>query len=77
MVSSAVVKLGHDPDEVLPSVSGRLIKGFEVDRPEEEKRPVAVEKKEKKAKKDSAWRRFGRDLTELAAKGAEGVKAEG
>ena len=69
VVSSAVTKLGLDPEVVLRGLSGRLIEGFEVDRQQEDERPVAAEKKEKKAKKDSALRRFGRDLTELAAKG--------
>ena len=34
------------------------------------------EKNDRKEKKDSALERFGRDLTELAAKGADRVKAE-
>ena len=68
VVSSAVTKLGHDPDVVLRGLSARLIEGFGVDRPEEEERPVAVEKK--KPRQDSALRRFGRDLTDLAANGA-------
>jgi ATP-dependent Clp protease ATP-binding subunit ClpC len=66
MVSSAVAKLGLDPEVLLRGLSGRLIEGFEVARQDEGGRPVAMEKKEKK---DSALRRFGRDLTELAAKG--------
>jgi ATP-dependent Clp protease ATP-binding subunit ClpC len=70
VVSAAVTGLGHDPEEVLRGLSGRLMEGFEVDRPEDEEGPVAVEKKEKYAKKDSALQRFGRDLTELAAKRA-------
>lgn len=41
-----------------------------MDRAQEEERPAAVENKEKNAKKDSALRRFGWDLTKLAAKGA-------
>ncbi len=69
IVSSAVVKLGHDQEEVLRGLSRRLIEGFEVDRAQEEEGPVAVEREEKKATKDSALWRFGRDLTELAAKG--------
>ena len=68
VLSSAVTKLGHDPDEMLRGLSARLIEGFEVDRPEEEEHPVAVEKK--KPKQVSALRRFGRDLTKLATKGA-------
>ena len=70
VVSAAVTGLGHDPEEVLSGLSARLMEGFKVDREEDEGGPVAVEKKEKHAKKDSALRRFGRDLTELAAKGA-------
>lgn len=69
-VSSAMTKLGHDSFEVLRSLCGRLIEGFVVDAPEDEQDRDAVEKKDRKAKKDSALRRFGRDLTELAAKGA-------
>ena len=66
MVSAAVTKLGHDSYLVLHDLSGRLIERFDVDRPKEEGRPVAAQKK---AKKDSALRRFGRDLTELATRG--------
>ena len=69
-VSSAITKLGHDSFEVLRGLCGRLIEGFDVDAPEEEQEREAVEKKDRKAKKDSALRRFGRDLTELAAQGA-------
>jgi ATP-dependent Clp protease ATP-binding subunit ClpA len=69
-VSSAVTKLGHDSFEVLRSLCGRLIEGFDVDAPEDEQDREALEKKDRKGKKDSALRRFGRDLTELAAKGA-------
>ena len=60
VVSSAVTKLGLSADQVLRGLSARLVEGFEVDRPEEEERPVAVEKKEKKAKKDFALLRGGR-----------------
>ena len=67
-VSSAVAKLGHDADEMLRGLSARLIEGYEMDRPENEGRLVAGEKK--KPRQDSALRRFGRDLTDLAANGA-------
>ena len=69
-VSAAVTKLGHDSFEVLRGLCGRLIEGFDVDAAEGEQDREAVEKKDRTAKKDSALRRFGRDLTELAAKGA-------
>ena len=66
VVSSAVVKLGQDPEEVLRGLSRLLIEGFEV-RPKTPRRKTQDQKEEKQ--KDSALRRFGRDLTELAAKG--------
>ena len=62
VVSSAVTKLGHDPEEVLRGLSARLI--------ERQKTPRQKTEDKKEKKKDSALRRFGRDLTELAAKGA-------
>jgi ATP-dependent Clp protease ATP-binding subunit ClpC len=64
MVSSAVTKLGHDPEEVLRGLSARLIG----ERRKTPRRKTQDKKEEKK--KDSAMRRFGRDLTELAAQGA-------
>ncbi len=64
VVSTAVTKLGHDPDEVLRGLSARLIG-------ERQKTPRPKTQDEKmREKKDSALLRFGRDLTELAAKGA-------
>jgi len=70
VVSAAVMKLEHDSFEMLRGLSARLMEGFELVRPEGEEGPVEMEKKEKKAEKDSALRRFGRDLTELAVNGA-------
>ena len=64
VVSSAVTKLGHDPDVVLRGLSARLIG----ERQKTPRRKTQDKKEEKK--KDSALRRFGRDLTELAAQGA-------
>ena len=64
VVSSAVTKLGHDPEDVLGGLSARLI-----ERQKTPRRKTQDEKEEKK-KKDSTLRRFGRDLTALAAKGA-------
>jgi ATP-dependent Clp protease ATP-binding subunit ClpC len=64
VVSSAVTKLGHDPEEVLRGLSARLIG----ERPKTPRRKTQDQKEEKQ--KDSALRRFGRDLRELAAKGA-------
>jgi ATP-dependent Clp protease ATP-binding subunit ClpC len=64
VISSAVTKLGHDPDEVLRGLSARLIG----ERQKTPRRKTQDKKEEKE--KDSALRRFGRDLTELAAKGA-------
>ena len=69
-VSSAVTKLRHDSFEILRGLWARLIEGFDVDAAEGEQDREAEEKKDRKAKKDPALRRFGRDLTELAAKGA-------
>ncbi len=63
VVSSAVTRLGHDPDEVLRGLSARLIG-------ERLKTPRHKTQDEKEKKMDSALRRFGRDLTELAAQGA-------
>jgi ATP-dependent Clp protease ATP-binding subunit ClpC len=63
-VSSAVTKLGHDPEDVLRGLSARLIG----ERHKTPRRKTQDKKEEKK--KDSALRRFGRDLTELAAQGA-------
>jgi ATP-dependent Clp protease ATP-binding subunit ClpA len=51
----------------LRGLSRRLIEGFEV-RPKTPRRKTREQKEEKQ--KDSALRRFGRDLSELAAKGA-------
>ena len=65
MVSSAVVKLGHDPDEVLRGLSARLIEGFGA----RQKTPRRKTQDKKDEKKDSALRRFGRDLTELTGQG--------
>jgi ATP-dependent Clp protease ATP-binding subunit ClpA len=62
VISSAVTKLGHDSDEVLRGLSARLIGRQKTPRRK------TLDKKEEK-KKDSALRRFGRDLTEMAAKG--------
>ena len=67
VVSSAVVKLGQDPEDVLRGLSARLIEGFGA-RQKTPRRKTQDKKEEKK--KDSALRRFGRDLTELAALGA-------
>lgn len=70
-VSAAVTKLGHDSFSVLRGLCGRLIEGFDVNFPDEGgPEPVAAEKQAKKDQKNSALQRFGRDLTELAAKGA-------
>ncbi len=64
VISSAVTKLGHDPEDVLRGLSARLME-------ERQKTPrQKTEDKKEEKKKDSALRRFGRDLTELAAKGA-------
>lgn len=66
LVSSAVTKLGHDPDEVL--------RGLIVERQktqEKRKKDVrAVSEDGEMPKKKSALERFGRDLTALAAAGA-------
>ena len=63
VVSSAVTMLGHDSFEVLRGLSARLI--------ERQKTPRRkTQDKQEEKKKDSALRRFGRDLTELAAQGA-------
>jgi len=62
VVSSAVTKLGLDPEVVLRGLSGRLIG-------ERHKTPRHKTQDKKEKKQDSALRRFGRDLTELAAKG--------
>jgi len=71
VVSSAVTKLGHDSFVVLRGLCGRLIEGFDVDFPEEGSHPaVAGKANAKNDRGNSALRRFGRDLTELAAKGA-------
>jgi ATP-dependent Clp protease ATP-binding subunit ClpC len=67
VVSSAVVKLGQDPEEVLRGLSRLLIEGFG-ERQKAPRRKAQDQNEEKK--KDSALRRFGRDLTELAAQGA-------
>jgi hypothetical protein len=64
VISSAITKLGHDPEEVLRGLSARLIG----ESPKTPRRKTQDKKVEKK--KDSALRRFGRDLTELAAQGA-------
>jgi len=67
VVSASVTKLGMDPDEVLRTVSSRLMEGFEG----RQKTPrQKTEDKKKRVKKDSALERFGRDLTELAKRGA-------
>ncbi|MDP3848907.1 MAG: ATP-dependent Clp protease ATP-binding subunit [Luteolibacter sp.] len=66
VISSAVTKLGKDPEYVLRGLSARLIEGFG----ERQKTPRRKTQDKKEEKKDSALRRFGRDLTELAAKGA-------
>lgn len=64
VVSSAVTKLGHDPEDVLRGLGARLIEGFG----ERQKTPRRkTQDKKEEQKKDSALRRFGRDLTELAA----------
>jgi ATP-dependent Clp protease ATP-binding subunit ClpC len=71
VVSSAVTKLGHDSFVVLRGLCGRLIEGFDVDFPEEGAHPaVAGKVNAKNDRRNSALRRFGRDLTELAVKGA-------
>ena len=64
IVSSAVVKLGQDPEDVLRGLSARLIG----ERQKTPRRKTQNKKEEKQ--QDSVLRRFGRDLTELAAKGA-------
>ena len=65
MVSSAVTKLGHDAYQVLRGVAERLSDGFEG----RQKTP-RQKTEDKKKKGASALERFGRNLTELAAKGA-------
>ena len=66
VISSAVTKLGHDPEEVLRGLSARLI-----ERQKTPRRKTQNKKEEKQ--QDFVLRRFGRDLTELAAKGAQGA----
>jgi ATP-dependent Clp protease ATP-binding subunit ClpC len=63
MVSSAITKLGHDPEEVLRGLGARL-----VERQKTPRRKTGD--KIKKEERESALLRFGRDLTELAAAGA-------
>lgn len=64
VVSSAVTKLGHNAEEVLRALSAHLAEGFG----ERQKNPEGQNQDKKgEKKKDSALRRFGRDLTELAA----------
>jgi len=60
VVSAAVTKLGHHSYEVLRGLSGRLIG---------ERQKTPRQKTEDKRKKMTALERFGRDLTELAARG--------
>ncbi len=62
VVSSAVTKLGHDPEVVLRGLSGRLIG-------ERQKTPRQKTEDNKKKREISALERFGRNLTDLAAKG--------
>jgi ATP-dependent Clp protease ATP-binding subunit ClpC len=66
VISSAVTKLGHEPDGVLRGLSGRLIG----ERQKTPRQKTEDKKKREKKAPDSALRRFGRDLTELAAQGA-------
>ena len=67
MVSLAVTKLGLDPEVVLRGLCGRLIEGFDRER-QKTPRPKTEDKRKKKTV--SALERFGRNLTELASKGA-------
>lgn len=59
---SSLIKLEHDPEEVFRGLSARLIG----ERRKTPRRKTQDQKEEKQT--DSALRRFGRDLTELAAK---------
>ncbi len=71
LVSSAVTKLGHDPDEVLRGLIGERQKTPRRKTQEKRKKDArAVAEDEEMPKKKSALERFGRDLTALAAAGA-------
>jgi ATP-dependent Clp protease ATP-binding subunit ClpC len=67
-IEEAMTRLGYDPSEVMRGLFRRVGDARPGERPETP-RPMAQDKKEEK-KKESALRRFGRDLTELAAQGA-------
>ena len=64
VVAAAVAKLGFDAEVVLRDLSRRLVERHKTPR-----RKTQAKKEEKK-ETDSALERFGRNLTELAAKGA-------
>jgi ATP-dependent Clp protease ATP-binding subunit ClpC len=63
VLDEALTRLGHKPDEVMRG----LFRWFAERRPEV---PAREYKKERENAVPSALKRFGRDLTELAAKGA-------
>jgi ATP-dependent Clp protease ATP-binding subunit ClpC len=65
-VNQALERLGFRAHDVLGCLVGELFAGFG----ERQKTPRRKMQDEKEKKKDSALRRFGRDLTELAGKGA-------
>ncbi len=65
MVSAAVTRLGLDSYQILRGLAERFSDGFE----ERQKTP-RQKTEDKKKKGASALERFGRDLTDLAAKGA-------
>jgi ATP-dependent Clp protease ATP-binding subunit ClpC len=67
-IEEAMTRLGYDPSEVMRGLLRRVAEARPGERPETP-RPMAQDKKEEK-KMESALRRFGRDLTELAAQGA-------
>ncbi len=67
VVTSSLNKLNHDAGEILSKLSSRLMKGFECERPNAVIKEKVVKKK---SKPDSALQRFGRNLTDLAEKGA-------
>ena len=66
VVSAAVTKLGLDSYQVLQSVAERLAEGFEVERHKTPRQKA----EDKKKRGGSALERFGRNLTDLAARGA-------
>lgn len=68
VVEEALTKLGHDPSEIMRGLFRAIADRRPGERQKTPRRKTQDKKEEKQ--KDSALRRFGRDLTELAAQGA-------